>query len=156
MNICIFSSTIDKKGGGPSRSVPILAKGLSSLGITTLLLTSLSDDMNSHILENSKVNLVVLPVNAKDKDIERIIVDNKVNILHLQGVWLPIYSKVCKIARKLDIPYIITPRGALEPWCLRSVNVWKRYKKRLAMLMIYRSQLCYWQLQKWRPITYVL
>ena len=35
MRVCIFTSTNDKSEGGPSRSVPILAKGVSKVGCDT-------------------------------------------------------------------------------------------------------------------------
>ena len=141
MNICIFSATLDKNGGGPSRSVPILAKGLQSIGVNVTLITIVSPYLNLHALENSGVNIVVMPSDADIKDFEKVILDNNIDLIHSQGIWLPTYNSICKLARKLGIPYIMTPRGALEPWCIKSTNLWKRYKKKLAMLMYQRTDL---------------
>ena len=141
MNVCIFSSTLDKKGGGPSRSVPILAKGLCENGVNTILVTFQSADMNLHILEGTNISLVILPKTASEGDIKQIFIDNKVDIIHSQGIWLPVYSRVCKLAKQLGIPYIMTPRGALEPWCLKSGNIWKRFKKAVAMKLYQKKDL---------------
>ena len=141
MRVCIFISTLDKKGGGPSRSVPILAKGLSQIGVEVLLLFIESEDMNLHILEESNVKTIALHSTIKGSDLEKILIENKIDIIHSQSIWLPIYNTICRIARKLDIPYIMTPRGALEPWCLRSVNIWKRYKKKMAMWLYQKNDL---------------
>lgn len=141
MNVCIFSATLDKKGGGPSRSVPILAKGLSDNGVNTILVTFQTEDMNLHILDGTGVKLVILPKAATEKDIELVLNDNRVDIIHSQGIWVLIYNVVCKLARRMGIPYIMTPRGALEPWCINSVNLWKRAKKMAAMHFYQRKDL---------------
>lgn len=141
MNVCIFSATLDKKGGGPSRSVPILAKGLSDNGVNTFLVTFRTEDMNLHILDGTGVHLVILPQSATEKDIEKVFKDNQIDVIHSQGIWVPSYHKVCKIARRMGIPYIMTPRGALEPWCIKSINLWKRIKKQAAMHFYQRNDL---------------
>ena len=64
MRVCIFTSTNDKSEGGPSRSVPILAKGVSKVGCDTFLMTRETIDMNFHALEGfPAVRLKILPYN---------------------------------------------------------------------------------------------
>ena len=50
------------------------------------------------------------------------------DIIHVHGLWRPHLHKVCVIARHLCIPYVISPRGMLEPWSLAQ----KRLKKTVA------------------------
>lgn len=66
MRVCIFITSIDKSGGGPSRSVPILAKGLSLNAVDTTLFTSYSDDMNTHLLDDTSVRLKVVSQDITD------------------------------------------------------------------------------------------
>lgn len=61
MKICIFTTSIDKKGGGPARSVPILAKGLSQVGVETTLLTGHSAEMNTHLVDGTSVKIKEVP-----------------------------------------------------------------------------------------------
>ena len=135
MRICIFTATIDKQDGGPSRSVPILAKGLAQIGVNVTLMTGESKDMNTHALDGQKVKLIVFPRDIAKKKLEKLLLEENFDLIHAQGIWLPLYHKVCKIARKHRIPYIMTPRGALEPWCYHDNNFFKRIKKRLAMVV---------------------
>ena len=135
MRVCIFTSTNDKSEGGPSRSVPILAKGVSKVGCDTFLMTRETIDMNFHALEGfPAVRLKILPYNITYKQLEQEILIDKYDIVHIQGIWIPIYHYVASIARKYGIQYIITPRGALEPWSLSQ----KKWKKKLAMLLYQR------------------
>lgn len=135
MKICVLTATIDKKGGGPSRSVPILAKGLAEIGCDVTLVTVESDDMNTHILDGTSVKLIILPQDYTKSELESVLLNNHFDIVHAQGVWLPIYHKMANVLYRNNIPFIMTPRGALEPWCLKR----KALKKKLA-LMLYQKR----------------
>lgn len=137
MKICIFISSIDKTGGGPSRSVPILVKGLAEIGCDVTLVTVESEDMNSHILDNSNAKIITLNQNYNSAELESILVNSHFDIIHGQGIWLPIYHKMAKLCTRNNIPFIMTPRGALEPWCLRE----KACKKKLALLLYQKRDL---------------
>lgn len=137
MKICIFTTTIDKKDGGPSRSVPILAKGLSMVGVETTLVTYESENMNIHILEDSYVKLKIIDKGATIRFLEEFIVGDNFDLIHMQNLWNPLYHSVAKIARKHAIPYMMTPRGCLEPWCLRQ----KYLKKKIALFLYQKKDL---------------
>jgi glycosyltransferase involved in cell wall biosynthesis len=57
--------------------------------------------------------------------------------MHIHGIWGPYAHLSCLVARRYDIPYIVAPRGMLEPWSLNA----KKWKKRLAMWMYQRRDL---------------
>lgn len=137
MKICIFTTTIDKNAGGPSRSVPLLAKGLSETEIDTTLLTCESGDMNTHILKDSNVKLEVIPSNISDDKLKQVLLDGNYDLIHTQNLWNPLYHAVAKIARNNHIPYMMTPRGCLEPWCMRH----HRLKKLIAFNLYQKSDL---------------
>lgn len=58
-------------------------------------------------------------------------------LLHNHGLWLPINHTVTRLARQLNTPLIISPRGMLEPWAMQH----KAWKKRLAWLLYQRRDL---------------
>lgn len=128
MKVCIFIPNIDKKTGGPSRSVPLLAKGLSEVGVDVTLLTHPSDEMNLHILEGSSVHVSFLPMHYKRSELEEFIVENNFDILQGESMWIPLSHSIIRIARRHSIPYLMVPRGSLEPWSLRQ----KWFKKKIA------------------------
>lgn len=135
MKILSFITSISLKGGGPSRSVPMLVKGLAEVGIDITLMTFRSDDMNTHALEGTTAKLKVLEPGTSAKEIEEYILAEKFDIIQMQSMWAKCYHQVAQIARKHNIPYLITPRGMLEPWSLSQ----KKWKKKLA-LMLYQMK----------------
>lgn len=135
MKVLTFLTDIDNRSGGPSRSVPMLVKGLAEVGVDITLMTFRSDDMNTHALEGTCAKLKVLEEGATSKEIEEYILTEKFDIIQMQSMWAKSYHQVAQIARKHKIPYLITPRGMLEPWSLSQ----KKWKKKLA-LMLYQMK----------------
>lgn len=131
MKTLTFITSISLKGGGPSRSVPMLVKGLAEVGVDITLMTFRTDDMNIHALEGTTAKLKVLDPETSAKDIEKYILTEKFDIIQMQSMWAKSYHQVAQIARKHNIPYLITPRGMLEPWSLSQ----KKWKKKLALLL---------------------
>lgn len=141
MKICIFTTSIDKKGGGPSRSVPILARGLSLNGVETTLLTGRSDEMNSHLIDGSLVSLKIFEHDITNKKLEQILLEGNFDVIHGQNLWAPLYNRMAKIARKHNIPYMVTPRGCLEPWAYKGQGLIRNLKKKIAMLLYQKEDL---------------
>ena len=137
MKVLFFISSLSLKSGGPSRSVPMMAKGLSEAGIDVTLLTNYSDDMNVHALDGTSVDIVALKDGFSPSRIEAMIRDKQIDLIQIQSLWSLEYHQMAKICRKLGIPYIITPRGMLEPWSLRQSAL----KKKLALLLYQKNDL---------------
>ena len=58
-------------------------------------------------------------------------------ILHDNGLWLPTNHAAARVARRKQIPFIISPRGMLTPWAMR----FHGFQKRLAWLFYQRRDL---------------
>lgn len=136
MKILTYITSIDLSAGGPSRSVPMLVKGLAELGADVTLMTQRSEKMNTHALDGTTAKLHILDSFNKE-EIEAFVRKEKFDIVQLQSMWDLRYHKVAQICRKLHIPYIETPRGMLEPWSLAQ----KKWKKRLALWLYQMSDL---------------
>ena len=61
----------------------------------------------------------------------------RADVLHLHGIWESILRTGAAEARRLGKPYVVAPHGMLDPWSLAQ----RRWKKRLALAMGYRSML---------------
>lgn len=105
--------------GGPSRSVQGLAAGLNSLNVEAWLLTLRHGD-------NPWVEGVTYFLNGESFDDVAFRV--KPDIVHLHGIWNLELHRCAVICRRWGIPYVIAPRGMLEPWSLKQ----KWLKKRIA------------------------
>lgn len=136
MKVLTFVSDIDNRSGGPSRSVPMLVRGLAEVGVDITLMTMQTEQMNSHALEGSSAKLKALETFDK-RAVEQYVLEEKFDLIQIQSMWDPKYHKLVKIAQKHNIPYLITPRGMLEPWSLTQ----SKWKKKIAMLLYQKSDL---------------
>lgn len=136
MKVLTFIQDIDNTHGGPSRSVPMLVKGLAEVGVDITLMTVRSEQMNTHALDGASAKLHILD-SFDTKEVEEYVKAEKFEIIQIQSMWDPRYHKLVKIAQKLNIPYLITPRGMLEPWSLTQ----SKWKKKLAMLLYQKADL---------------
>ncbi len=137
MTIGIFIESLDKAGGGPPRSVPVLAKCISELGMDVTIVCIKSDNMNTHILENTSVKVRMLAQPLRRIDFEQCFKECRFELIHTQGIWNPFYNYSVKTARRFSVPYVISPRGTLEPWAYAH-NGWK---KKIAMFLYEKSNL---------------
>ena len=111
--------SISRAAGGPARSVQGLVAGLNDVGVEALLL-SLKHG------EEPWVDGVEHFVNGEA--FEKVATRIRPDIVHLHCLWSPMLHRCAVICRLLHIPYIIAPRGMLEPWSLKQ----KWLKKRIA------------------------
>ena len=97
--------------GGPSRTVPALVAALVACGV----------DASLHVTDRD--GRLPDPLAA--------------DIVHDHGVWLPSNHAAAQAARKAGIPFVVTPRGMLEPWALAH----RQWKKRAAWALYQRRDL---------------
>ena len=135
MKVLTFISSLDINSGGPSRSVPMLVRGLAELGVDITLMTIRSENMNTHALEGTSAKIKVFDPSVSQSEIARYLKEEHFQLIQIQSMWDLPYHKVMVEARQLNIPYIVTPRGMLEPWSLSQ----KKWKKELAWWLYQRN-----------------
>lgn len=107
---------ISRKSGGPSRSVQGLVAGLNRAGVETWLMVVVQG-------EEPWVEGVNHFVNGEP--FQEVVARIKPDIVHLHSIWGWGIHRCAAICRRLRIPYVISPRGMLDPWAL-SVKKWKK------------------------------
>lgn len=137
ISICIFIPNIDKNTGGPSRSVPLLARGLSIAGADVTILTHRTEQMNMHLLDGCDVHVDFLPKSYKKSDLRAYFSTHKFDFLQGESMWIPLSHDILNIAKKYSIPFTFVPRGSLEPWSLKQ----KWLKKKLAMILYQKKDI---------------
>lgn len=110
MKILHVIDNISKNSGGPARSVQGLVVEQNRSGIEAWLMALQYGDepwvegdmhfINGGVFEN---------------ELQRI----KPQIVHLHGIWSLALHRCSVICRRVKIPYVIAPRGMLEPWSLQ-------------------------------------
>ena len=119
MRVLHVISSLSRDGGGPSRSAQGLVAGLNRASVETWLMTLRHGDEPwvdgvEHFVNGERFEDVALRV--------------KPQIVHLHGLWSLALHRCAVICRRWNIPYVVAPRGMLEPWSLQQ----KWLKKRMA------------------------
>jgi glycosyltransferase involved in cell wall biosynthesis len=127
-------SDIHLSSGGPSQSVVELLNSLTAKNDIELILLAVKlKGENNYGPINYNIVQKIIHVNSKIefifplmKIIKLLLNFQKVNIIHMHGMWLPIYIIMYIYARLLNIKLIFQPRGMLEPWSLSQRSTIKK------------------------------
>ena len=118
MKVLHVISGISRKAGGPSRSSQGLVAALCKAGVDAWIYPF--DNADPWILGVRKFTQTLSTQTLKHFD-----------LVHIHGIWDLRLHKVAVACRKAGVPYVIAPRGMLEPWSLKQ----KWLKKRVARFL---------------------
>lgn len=121
-----------REWGGPAKSIALLGSALQKAGIEVRVVTTTTrGDCLLPSLERGRHQIMGVnvayhgafgprryffsPGLALDagRDLSR------VDLVHIHGLWTFPTLAVGSLCRSMSIPYVISPRGALQPWALR-------------------------------------
>lgn len=144
MRIIHFISAIDKSGGGITTYIKLLAEELTKLNVNQRIFTGHSK--NPVEIEGVGVDFFNLknlaPYQLKRviqlrKVISNYLINQKPDIVHINGIWLYQNYVFQKEAQKLGIKVILSPHGMMEPYIMNSNPI----KKKIALLLYQNSAL---------------
>ncbi len=124
MKILHVTTGISPMSGGPTRSVKGICRALDDAGADVTLLVQ----NGRHEFED-RGNVRV--VYGRHVDVSAF------DLVHVQGLWAPSLHRVMSECRRHRVPYVVSPRGMLDPWALGV----KKWKKRLAMALYQKRDL---------------
>lgn len=113
---------ISRDSGGPARSVQGLVAGLNAAGVEAWLLALIKGDQ-------PWIDGIAHFVNGEP--FETVLAQVKPQVVHLHCIWSLAIHRCAVICHRWKIPYVIAPRGMLEPWSLQQ----KWLKKRIARFL---------------------
>ena len=126
-------SSIDKSTGGPARSVTHLLSSMmdenASLKIELETIESNNPIISKFNKSNSSIRFHSSNKIGYSKSLKQQLLKSDVQLFHGHGLWQASVHQMAKISFSRNIPYIITPRGMLEPWSLTQ----GRLKKKIAL-----------------------
>ena len=133
MKISHFVSSIDLSSGGPARSVTHLIEAIldQSKKVSVVLETLKSQDpiLSSFTNKNAIINFNKSGFLGYSKELKAILKKSNSDLYHGHGLWEVSVHQMVKEAIEKNTPYILTPRGMLEPWSLEQGKL----KKQLAL-----------------------
>lgn len=143
-------ASLKSTSGGPSRTVTSLCNALGQKGGNVSLLTmDRPAELASCVEPDYKVvnlrtvsgpNIPLLKARypfGHFKEISVMHSDIPLQIIHDHGLWLPCNHAVAAVANRIGLPYVVSPRGMLEPWALN----YKSLKKNFVWKLWARSDL---------------
>lgn len=137
MKILHIISSIKKESGGPARSSQGLVAALEKSGVETWLVVF---NKNDQPWMDGVVHFKAFERNnywGLKREFGQFVDKIKPDIIHIHGLWVSAVHLACVIARQKKIPYIIAPRGMLEPWAIN----YKKWKKIIALFLYQREDL---------------
>lgn len=137
MRILHILPSLDRLGGGPSKSVSDLAVHQALFGMEVTVFTKASENPYLTQSPHPRLKLKFVGKDNFKNELKILINNSDFDVLHGHGVWQMPVHYMASLARKLGILYIVTPRGMLEPWALNA----GKWKKKLAMLFYQRKDL---------------
>ena len=135
MKVIHIIGGISRASGGPARSSQALVAALNLAGCEAWLLSCRPG-------EEAWIDGVEHFEARKEGEsyaafYERMIARVRPDVIHIHATWLWCLHVAARVARKHQIPYVIAPRGSLDPWSLAQ----KKWKKWLAMWLYQRRDL---------------
>lgn len=135
---------LDINSGGPPRSVSMTAHYLALMpGVEASLFYENTRDNTyrpkhlSHLQRFEIDSKTASGYRSVKKRLESAVAESSTDVIHVHGLWSPLAHYACRFAREQRLPYVIAPRGMLEPWALKQ----KRMKKLLALFLYQRKDL---------------
>lgn len=128
MNVIFCVRGLNQFEGGPTYSVPALAKAIALRGHNVSVLVDNYDISLGPLLKIVRRCELAQPLREYFKSFD---------IIHDNGVWLPFNHAIAKAARDAGVPRVISPRGGLQPW----VRAQRRWKKWLGWQLFQRRDL---------------
>jgi glycosyltransferase involved in cell wall biosynthesis len=137
--------SLDRSYGGPARSVPLLVKYLNKLGIENKIFSiqmyenEFNDILGSNDIDVVKVKLEGINKIKYSSKLYTEIVKEITNdtIIHVHTIWTyPAYVGF-KIAKKYNIPLVVSTRGTMYSWALNQ----SKFIKNIAMWLFQKDML---------------
>lgn len=140
--ITMLSAALSRDGGGVYASILGAAEALADRGVQVSLVGladshSATDRPTDPRLASRLVTLRHRMPLGVPAPLVRAIADERPDVLHLHGLWLPPSRAMAGWRNSSGRPTVISPHGMLDPWALAN-SAWK---KRLAGLMFERANL---------------
>ena len=149
VNVVLSIADLVPERGGPSRTVPALSSALGAEGMSVTLVTlDCCGESGRKFAPPPPVRTEFVRCTAPglkqarwtpqfDARLRACCLTAGATILHDTGLWLPTNHAAASVARKLRLPFIVSPRGMLTQWSM----AYRGWKKKLAWRLYQRRDL---------------
>lgn len=140
MKVLHVISSLNRSSGGTSSCTYQLVEALNAIDCSTDILT-LAPEKQTEQMVGYAPFVHALPFDARtplriSMNIRRALEKADYELFHVNQIWEDVVYSACSVARKRNIPYVLSPHGSLYRQAL-SVSAWK--KKIALKLLGYRK-----------------
>jgi len=134
MKVTFLMPSVSRLAGGLFNSVRRTAQSLQSrYDINVSVIGRRDKETAADIDEWAPLNPILPPVWGPTSfgyapSLKQAVQKTDPDVLHTQGLWTYASVATHATAQKLDVPYVVTPRGMLDPWAIQN----SRWKKQIA------------------------
>ena len=130
MRLCVLTASVSRNAGGFFVSVRRLTQSIYNAGVHCRI-HAFKDEhthedvgawMPLEVITYSRKGLSIFPVSGT---MRQAVTDSRPDIVHCHGLWLFPSLVDLSIKRSLNTPYVISPRGMMDPWALKN-SAWKK------------------------------
>lgn len=125
--------SLDPAAGGPSRTVIAMCDALAASGMSVQIVTAAARGGRKALQpQREAINVTTVPATpvwtrARQfyQQVRSHLGQGSKSLVHDHGVWLATNGASFRAATAAGVPYVLTPRGMLEPWALEH-RAWKK------------------------------
>lgn len=142
MKILHITASMSSRWGGPPRAVQGLTEALARKGAEVSIFVPLQKEEENNLIYPKGVEVKIFKEGFPVSKIWRFYspaltrgLNKEVSgfdLVHIHEIWHHSHFAAYRAAQKFKKPFIITPHGALDPWCLK----WKHLKKKFFAVFI--------------------
>lgn len=131
-----------KADGGVTTVVNDLTAHLRDLGVYSCVLAATGHDEPTpdgvdFIKMGTRCNAISALFSSELKaSLLTVILDKKINLIHIHGVWMPLQIIASRLAKEMGISFVITSHGMLEPWLWKGKGWLGFVKKKLYFSLV--------------------
>ena len=142
----LHSGSLNVNAGGPALSMSLTLKGLEKAGVKTVALCEqipsdgklIAPDLNVRFTHSGKYVTFAYVDNIHECLKKAVDVD----IYHIHGTWMHHGLAISRYARKVEKPYVVSPRGMLYPQALAHHALLKKVMMKLYQKKVFAEAAC--------------
>ncbi|MBI2835270.1 MAG: glycosyltransferase [Acidobacteria bacterium] len=129
MRVLHVAPSLAPEAGGPARSIRLLADALRQNGVSVRIAAHAAPDANAIALDFLPIP-GEFPTRDSSRRLAAAIADSM--LVEIHSVWNATTTRAAALCRRAGVPYVLAPRGMLDPFCLGHHAWLKRMYERIA------------------------
>jgi len=130
VKLSVLSASVSRKAGGLFTSVRKLTQAMQKNDVSCQVHAFKDKHTEVDVGAWDSLDVVVhsrkgLPFFPVSDSMRHAVINSRPDIVHCHGLWLYPSLVDLSVKRRLNVPYVVSPRGMLDPWAVQN-SAWKK------------------------------